>query len=211
MVPRAVGAAAERMIGMSANAARLRRAFTQSHVPMTLVDDQRRHLDANTPARLAFRLSREELCRLRIDDVTPASLHPVLEKAWARLMSAGVVAGPYEVAMPDGTRWAISYYALANALPGQHLIAFAPEWMGDGDGDLLDDADPLGPPEYPLSPRELEVLALASEGRSGPMIAHELVVSPATVRTHFEHIYSKLGVSDRGAAVARGMRLGLID
>jgi ATP/maltotriose-dependent transcriptional regulator MalT len=36
------------------------------------------------------------------------------------------------------------------------------------------------------------------------------VVSAATVRTHFEHIYAKLAVSDRGAAVAKAMRLGLI-
>ena len=42
------------------------------------------------------------------------------------------------------------------------------------------------------------------------MIASELVVSTATVRTHFEHIYAKLAVSERGAAVARSMRLGLI-
>jgi ATP/maltotriose-dependent transcriptional regulator MalT len=42
------------------------------------------------------------------------------------------------------------------------------------------------------------------------MIARELVVSAATVRTHFEHIYAKLGVSDRAGAVAKAMRLGLI-
>jgi two-component system nitrate/nitrite response regulator NarL len=35
-------------------------------------------------------------------------------------------------------------------------------------------------------------------------------VSPATVRAHFEHIYAKLGVHDRAAAVAQAMRLGMI-
>lgn len=61
-----------------------------------------------------------------------------------------------------------------------------------------------------LSGRELEVLALAAEGLSGPAIAERLFVSPSTVKTHFENIYDKLGVSDRGAAVAQGLRLGLL-
>ena len=62
----------------------------------------------------------------------------------------------------------------------------------------------------PLSARELEVLQFAARGLSGPMIAERLGIGPATVKTHFEHIYGKLGVSDRTAAVAEAMRHGLI-
>lgn len=62
----------------------------------------------------------------------------------------------------------------------------------------------------PLSARELEVLHLAAEGLSGPAIAERLVLSPSTVKTHFEHIYDKLGVGDRGGAVAQALRVGLI-
>jgi PAS domain S-box-containing protein len=62
----------------------------------------------------------------------------------------------------------------------------------------------------PLSARELEVLQLAARGLSGPMIAERLVIGSATVKTHFEHIYEKLGVTDRTAAVAEAMRQGLI-
>ena len=61
-----------------------------------------------------------------------------------------------------------------------------------------------------LSPRELEVLRLTADGHTGPRIAEQLVVSPATVKTHFEHIYEKLGVGDRAAAVAHALRTGLI-
>ena len=67
----------------------------------------------------------------------------------------------------------------------------------------------LGPPR--LSPRETEVLQLAAQGNPGPRIAQQLHISVATVRTHFEHIYEKLGVSDRGTAVATALRDGLID
>lgn len=61
-----------------------------------------------------------------------------------------------------------------------------------------------------LTKRELQILQLAAEGFPGPKIAEELVISPATVKSHFEHIYPKLEVTDRGAAVAAGLRLGLI-
>jgi PAS domain S-box-containing protein len=62
-----------------------------------------------------------------------------------------------------------------------------------------------------LTPRELEVLQLAGRGFSAPMIAEQLVVSAATVRTHFDNIYRKYGVSDRASAVAKALREGLIE
>ena len=62
----------------------------------------------------------------------------------------------------------------------------------------------------PLSPREAEVLALAAEGLSGPQIAERLVLSPSTIKTHFENIYEKLGVGERAGAVAYALRVGLI-
>jgi ATP/maltotriose-dependent transcriptional regulator MalT len=67
----------------------------------------------------------------------------------------------------------------------------------------------LQPPS--LTPREREVLQLAALGQSAPRIADDLVVSRATVKTHFENIYEKLEVSDRPSAVAKALRLGLIN
>ena len=61
-----------------------------------------------------------------------------------------------------------------------------------------------------LTERELDVLELAAEGNSGPEIAEQLFLSPATVKTHFQHIYEKLGVGDRAGAVAHALRTGLI-
>jgi DNA-binding CsgD family transcriptional regulator len=62
----------------------------------------------------------------------------------------------------------------------------------------------------PLTPRELEVLCLAAQGNSGPEIAARLFVGRATIKTHFENIYRKLGVCDRASAVAKALRLGLM-
>ena len=56
--------------------------------------------------------------------------------------------------------------------------------------------------ETSLSAREREVLTLLAAGRSNREIAERLVVSPHTVARHVEHIYAKLGVSNRTAAAA---------
>jgi LuxR family maltose regulon positive regulatory protein len=62
----------------------------------------------------------------------------------------------------------------------------------------------------PLSVRELEVLRLLGTDLDGPGIARELVVSLNTVRTHTKHIYAKLGVTSRRAAVRRAADLDLL-
>lgn len=62
-----------------------------------------------------------------------------------------------------------------------------------------------------LSPREREVLVLIADGLSAPDVGRRLHLSPATVKTHLQNLYEKLGVSDRAAAVARAMRLGLLE
>jgi LuxR family maltose regulon positive regulatory protein len=62
----------------------------------------------------------------------------------------------------------------------------------------------------PLSGRELDVLRLLGSDLDGPGIARELVVSLNTVRTHTKHIYTKLGVNNRRAAISRAHQLGLL-
>lgn len=61
-----------------------------------------------------------------------------------------------------------------------------------------------------LSPREIEVLQVAARGLTNSEIAKELFVSATTVKAHLVHIYSKLGVSDRTAAVTTALERGII-
>jgi LuxR family maltose regulon positive regulatory protein len=72
---------------------------------------------------------------------------------------------------------------------------------------------PVAPPVQglidPLSSRELDVLRYLGSELDGPAIARELGVSLATVRTHTQHIYTKLGVNNRRAAVRRAHQLNL--
>jgi DNA-binding CsgD family transcriptional regulator len=53
-----------------------------------------------------------------------------------------------------------------------------------------------------LTEREVEVLALVAQGLTNRQISRRLFISPATVRTHLEHIYDKLGVRSRAGAVS---------
>jgi DNA-binding NarL/FixJ family response regulator len=83
---------------------------------------------------------------------------------------------------------------------------------------LLRRFQPPSAPEAPaegaarsLSPREREILKLIARGLSNADVARALSISSATVRTHLEHIYQKLEVSNRTEAVTEGIRQGLID
>ena len=61
----------------------------------------------------------------------------------------------------------------------------------------------------PLSSRELDVLRFLASDLDGPAIARELGVSLTTIRTHTQHIYARLGVGSRRAAVRRAHQLNL--
>lgn len=62
-----------------------------------------------------------------------------------------------------------------------------------------------------LSAREREVLGLVAQGLSNREIARSLFLSEATVKTHLIHVYDKLGVDSRTAAIAAGRAAGLLD
>jgi LuxR family maltose regulon positive regulatory protein len=87
--------------------------------------------------------------------------------------------------------------------PGEPVGVALPQQAGhDGaPGDRLVEA---------LSRRERDILRLLASDLSGPEIARELVVSLNTVRTHTSHVYAKLGVTNRRAAVRRAGELGLL-
>ncbi|CAM2890150.1 DNA-binding response regulator, NarL/FixJ family, contains REC and HTH domains [Prescottella defluvii] len=66
------------------------------------------------------------------------------------------------------------------------------------------------PAREPLSQRELEVLELIARGSTNRDTARQLFISEATVKTHLLHVYAKLGVNDRAAAVATAFSRGYL-
>jgi DNA-binding NarL/FixJ family response regulator len=63
----------------------------------------------------------------------------------------------------------------------------------------------------PLTRREAEVLGAAARGLPVDAIGEQLGISRGTVKSHLEHIYAKLGVVNRTAAVAHALRAGMIE
>jgi two-component system nitrate/nitrite response regulator NarL len=83
-----------------------------------------------------------------------------------------------------------------------------PELAGSLAQEIRMRAQPAGPV---LSERETQVLKGFARGLSIPQLAKELYIGASTVKTHTQRLYEKLGVSDRAAAVAEGMRRGLLE
>jgi len=67
-----------------------------------------------------------------------------------------------------------------------------------------------GPPAPTPTERELDVLRLVAQGLTNRAIARRLRVSEATVKTHLVHVFGKLGVDDRTAAVTAALERGLL-
>ncbi|ADT96835.1 MULTISPECIES: response regulator [Mycolicibacterium] len=96
--------------------------------------------------------------------------------------------------------------AVLDCAKGRDVVA--PSLAAGLAGEIRRRAEPEGPA---LSPREREVLVLIAAGSTIPAMARELFLAPSTVKTHVQRLYEKLGVSDRGAAVAEAMRRKLLD
>jgi len=113
---------------------------------------------------------------------------------------------------PDGA--AVPVERAAETLRAEAGMAFAPDVVEA----LLSSLDlPASVPRAARQPepggltaREIEVLRLVALGGTRKQVAEELVVSEGTVRSHLEHIYSKIGVSNRAGATLFAMEHGLL-
>jgi two-component system response regulator DegU len=65
--------------------------------------------------------------------------------------------------------------------------------------------------DTPLSRRESQILQKVAYGATTKEVAHDLEISPHTVKTHLERIFEKLGANDRAQTVAIALRKGLVD
>ncbi|MRX42445.1 response regulator [Agromyces kandeliae] len=106
-----------------------------------------------------------------------------------------------------------SGYLLKDAPPGELVAAIRAAAAGESAlaptvASRLDESQRAG--DQRLTVREAEVLALVAAGRTNREIGQALFLSEATVKSHLVHIFTKLGVGSRTAAVARARELGAI-
>jgi PAS domain S-box-containing protein len=188
---------------------RLRAVLATAMEALTLVDDERRYLAVNDAATGLLGAPSEEIIGRRIEDFTPVEDWPRLERLWAELRQRGELEGDYVVLQGKATRRAVVFRARWGFVPGQQLIA-ALQLPLAGTHTARRAAALAGERRPRLSERELEVLQLVADGCTNEQVAERLVVSPATVKTHLQHVYEKLGTGQRAFAVAAALRLGLI-
>ena len=128
----------------------------------------------------------------------------------AAAVAAGVEAGYRQLFLDEGRPMTALLRELCRRRPTDPAASCAAQLLAAAD------RDPAAPPqvapagEEVLSERELEVLRLLATDLSGPEIARRLYVSVNTLRTHTKHIFTKLGVNTRRAAVGRATERGLL-
>ncbi|WP_209560255.1 response regulator transcription factor [Frigoribacterium sp. PvP032] len=88
------------------------------------------------------------------------------------------------------------------------LVGRARRTAAQADGAGVGSRDSVSSGPTPLSPRETQVLVLVAEGCSNREIGLRLFVGEATVKTHLQHVFEKLGVGDRTRAVTLAMERG---
>lgn len=146
-------------------------------------------------------------CRARADD---EDLQAVAGSERRRLLEElGIVAGAAFPIVLDEDVLAVCEFFVRGTSPLDELELRLLDGVGGELGHVLARRRAELEPAR-LSPREREVLQLSAEGRAVAEIAHALQISPMTVKSHFRHIYEKLDVPGRTAAVAEALRVGLI-
>ncbi|CAM3562239.1 LuxR C-terminal-related transcriptional regulator [Occultella aeris] len=123
-----------------------------------------------------------------------------------RALTLGVPAGYRRLFLDEGEPM-LELLRAAVARPDQ--AAPARELLDAVGQDAAGEAAPVAPRDDQLSDRELEVLRLLATDLTGPEIAQRLFVSVNTLRTHTKHIFTKLEVNTRRAAVQRADELRL--
>jgi DNA-binding CsgD family transcriptional regulator len=184
---------------------------------MLIIDDERRWVTGNHAAADLLATPLDEIPWHMIDDFAPPASLPTIQEAWESFLKAGSAEGWTRLIVPGHTQISIEYAAVANVLPGRHLVMYVTpdEDFPEGAQDLARSAaattgtDRQGE-QAQLTEREREVLVLVAMGAQTREIAEKLFLSPETVKSHVQNSLDKLGASTRANAVAMALMGGQI-
>jgi PAS domain S-box-containing protein len=185
--------------------------FEQSHIPMALVDRDRRYVQVNDAVVRVFQYPLEEVLGSRAGRTVLDEDHAFSDAQWNQLLRTNELYGERTVAHSNGSRMRVSYAAHTTTVGGRWLaliVTLSARFQGG--------AELIGRPEIPLAAgdgsrltvREREVVRLVALGCNTRRIAAELCLSPATVRSHVRNAMRKTGAHTRAQLVATALADG---
>jgi PAS domain S-box-containing protein len=171
--------------------------FQRSSNGISLIDDQRRFVEANDAMLALVGRSRGELLGTPVITTITPSERVQSQRDWHSFLQSGEYMGTRTFSRPDGSE-VTADFAARNALVGGRRLAIYVVSPGDD----LTPSSPSVSSKPALTDREREVVTLISLGHETNTIAQELHVSRATVRRHVRNAMCKLGAHTRAHLVA---------
>jgi PAS domain S-box-containing protein len=173
--------------------------FDRSTTPMSLLDVDRRVLEANEAKARFLRIAREALIGLRVEDLVVPEQRAKAARDWTRALRADEeFVGEYDMLRGDGTSVRVHYATRRARVNGSVVFLCVERAPPPAERPGREGAGRRGT----LTPREREIARLLALGNTGPQIAEELVVAHDTVRTHVRNAMDKTGARTRAHLVA---------
>ncbi len=183
-------------------------AFAQSKNAMVLVDDHRRHVDANGAYVRLLGHHREAIIGRPIYEFVAGGPRAAPSE-WKAALEAGRFTGEVELLCAAGDRVAVQWAATSEVVTGRYLVLFVALSTSRWGTRFRRTMPPHSVPGT-LSRREREIVRLIALGSTGPEIADELQIAHATVRTHVRNAMAKTDARSRAHLVAKALGQGLV-
>jgi PAS domain S-box-containing protein len=185
-----------------------RSAFRLSRNPMSLVDEERRHVDLNGAYLAMLGWRREDLIGKRLVEFVVRGPRMTDEEWHTAITTTTHATGDAELRRADGTTVGVQFAATIEVATGHRLVLFVVQSVSRWGAHFR--REPETSLERPLTARERDIVWLVALGMSGPEIADELQISHETVRTHVRNAMAKTGARSRAHLVAKAMGEGLV-
>lgn len=178
-------------------------AFNGSRNAMVLLDERRRHVDANGAYLKLLGYRRDELIGRPVYAFVAGGPLASAEE-WAAKLLTGQFTGEADLVCADGSKVSVQWAATTEVVTGRRLVLFVAlstsRWGTRFRRDI-----PSEPEPGTLSERQREIVRLVALGSTGPEIAAELQIAHDTVRTHVRNAMTKVGARSRAHLVAKAL------
>jgi PAS domain S-box-containing protein len=188
--------------------------FDHSHIPMALLDSDRRYVAVNDALISLYEYPRAELLGSRADGMVVDDGRGI-DARWEELVRSNQLYGERVVEHANGTQLQVAYAAHGTTV-GDRWLALVVTLSASlqPDGPELIGSAPIAPTrrmESKLTAREREVVKLVALGSTTRQVAAELSLSPDTIRSHVRNAMAKTGAHTRAQLVALVLAEGLIE